>query len=616
MIIGTAGHIDHGKTALVRALTGVDTDRLPEEKRRGITIELGFAPLHLDGAGTVGIVDVPGHEAFVRTMVAGATGIDVALLVVAADEGVMPQTREHLAILNLLGTRAGVVALTKCDLVDPDWIELVRADVSAALEGSAMHGAAVIPTSTLDGRGLGELRAALGAAVTSVPARDADDSFRMPVDRAFSVRGTGTVVTGTVWGGSIAPGDSAVLAPWGRSVRVRGVQSHGRDVERVGPGNRAAVAVAGVDATDVGRGAWLCGDPGWPPTTLLRTETAMLDDADHVLRPREWVRFHLGTADIGARLVAAGGPLLPGDRRATRVVLQEPVLARVGDRFVLRLASPPRTIGGGVVVDPLPPRRRAKPWTWVPDERSRLERVLAEAGVIGVPSAHLGPRTGLPPSRLALLLSQPDVAVEVSGRFHAHHVLSELRERMVQLVNSFHARTPLALGLPGAGAASTLGMRPDLVERVVSDLVGDGILQRNGAILSRAGWSPLLSDSDQVFRDSLLQSLQSAGQEPPDVAGLTALHHRDPVPILRILEREGLVVSVESERYYAAEAVDQLVHRLGDQMTPGHEYSPAELREILGVSRKYLIPLLEYCDRMRITERRTTGRVLVPSSMA
>ncbi|MGZ8491751.1 MAG: selenocysteine-specific translation elongation factor, partial [Gemmatirosa sp.] len=312
MIVGTAGHIDHGKTALVRALTGVDTDRLPEEKRRGITIDLGFAPLALDGVGTAGVVDVPGHEAFVRTMLAGATGIDVALVVVAADEGVMPQTREHLAILDLLGVRSAVVALTKADLVDDEWLALVTEDVRAALP-APLADAPIIPTSIVAPRGIVELQAALVDAVRALPGRRDDDLFRLPIDRAFSVRGTGTVVTGTVWSGALARDAQVRLLPSGRSVRVRLLQSHGREVDRVGPGARAAVALVGVEVGEVGRGTLLVTDDAWAAAGVWRADVALLGDAPQPLGPRTAVRLHLGTSEVGARVVAASGAVAPGE---------------------------------------------------------------------------------------------------------------------------------------------------------------------------------------------------------------------------------------------------------------------------------------------------------------
>ncbi|HEX2777931.1 MAG TPA: selenocysteine-specific translation elongation factor, partial [Gemmatimonadaceae bacterium] len=317
MILGTAGHIDHGKTTLVRALTGVDTDRLPEEKKRGITIELGFAPLELPGVGTLGVVDVPGHEAFVRTMLAGATGVDLALLVIAADEGIMPQTREHLAILSLLAVRGGVVALTKCDLVEDEWLALVTEDVRSALAGSPLANAAIVPVSATTGAGLDALRAALVEAARRLPARDPDDLFRMPVDRSFSVKGTGTVVTGTVWSGSLAADATVRIMPDGRVARVRGVQSHGASASRALPGRRVALSLAGVERDEAGRGSWIVADEGWVASTVLRADVALLEDAAP-LGPRTRVRLHLGTQDVGARVVAAGGPLGPGELRGAR----------------------------------------------------------------------------------------------------------------------------------------------------------------------------------------------------------------------------------------------------------------------------------------------------------
>ena len=613
MIIGTAGHIDHGKTSLVRALTGVDTDRLPEEKRRGITIELGFAPLELDGIGTVGIVDVPGHEAFVRTMVAGASGIDVALLVVAADEGVMPQTREHLSILSILGTRAGVVALTKCDLVDDDWLALVTADVTEAVQGTPLEGAPVVRPSAATGAGLDAVRAALGAAVASIPARDASDAFRMPIDRAFSVRGTGTVVTGTVWEGGVATGDALVVQPSGKTVRVRGVQAHGVDVPRAQPGTRAAVAVTGVEVGGVSRGAWLCADVAWPLTTLMRAEVSLLSDAPHGLGPREWVRLHLGTADVGARIVAGGGGLQPGDLRAARVVLQEPVPARAGDRFVLRRASPPATIGGGVVVDPLPPRRRPSAWSRLERHEETLGRILQEASGDGVEQSLLAARSGIPPGALRDLLGRTEVAVGIGSRIYHPAVVAAAREAIEGLVKEGHRLDPLGDGQSIAGLPDVLPFAVELVERAVADLAAAGRVERRGAVLATPGWRAMIGERDAEYRTRLLSDIRAGGTEPPDVATLTDLHHRDPVPILRILERENLIVGVEPGRFYAVEVVDRLVTRLRDGMTESREYSPSELREVLGLSRKYLIPFLEYCDRKRVTERRETGRVRLTS---
>lgn len=612
MIIGTAGHIDHGKTALVRALTGVDTDRLPEEKRRGITIELGFAPLVLDEVGLVGVVDVPGHESFVRTMVAGATGIDLALLVVAADEGVMPQTREHLAILSLLGTRAGVVALTKCDLVEPDWLDLVRTDVTLTLEGTPFQGAPVIATSTVTGTGLTELRAALAVAARSIPARDASDVFRMPIDRVFSVRGTGTVVTGTIWSGSVAVDQRVMLHPGERDVRVRGVQTHGRDVQDAGPASRAAIALAGVEVAEVGRGAWLVGDPHWRTTSVLHAEVALLAQEARALRPRERVRLHLGASDVAARVVAARGPLQPGERRPARIVLQEPIIARTGDRFVLRRESPAATLGGGRVTDPLPPRRRARlREVGLAPPGERLQMLLEEAGPHGVEAGALYLRLGMRQSdALALANSARDVA-RAGARLFTREQLGRAKAAVEAAIAAHHADAPLDEGLPVAELRRHVPGAPELVDEAIAQLARASLVTLRGSNVSRIGWQPTLSPDVLRLRDRLLAHLRSAGPEPPTVSELTALYHGDVMRLLRMLERDGLVVAVGADRYYAAEALGELVGKLRGGMTRGREYAPAELRDFVGLSRKYLIPFLEYCDRQRITERRKQGRVFL-----
>ncbi|HYD53102.1 MAG TPA: selenocysteine-specific translation elongation factor, partial [Gemmatimonadaceae bacterium] len=605
MILGTAGHIDHGKTALVRALTGVDTDRLPEEKRRGITIELGFAPLTLEGIGPVSIVDVPGHEAFVRTMLAGATGVDLALLVVAADEGVMPQTREHVAILQLLGVRAGVVALTKCDLVeDPDWLALVREDVRALLAATALADAPIVETSATTGAGLDALRRALSERARDLPARSADDLFRLPVDRAFSVRGTGTVVTGTVWSGSLARDASVRVWPADRVVRVRVLQTHGAQVQAVTSGQRAALGLVGVEVGDVPRGSVLVAGDGWQPSSVLRADVALLDEVVRSLGPRTAVRFHLGTAEVGARLVVAGGRLAAGAVRSVRVVLDEAVVARAGDRFVLRTASPTATIGGGVVTDPAPPRR-ARPWPVEADAPARLELALLEAGARGLPFADLPVRFGVPAPDVPRLLAALKGRVHRLGeRLFAAAEVARLGAEVTSVVTAFHASEPLEPGMPLQLLRSRIAAPPELVDEIVRRGTAAGRLEVDGALIRLGGWSAAAPAADRALADALLARLTAAGAEPPSVGELAPEYGVGTIRVLRFLEREGRVVAVESDRYYERGAHESLLARLRAAMADGSERSPAELREILGVSRKYLIPLLEHCDRVGYTARR------------
>jgi selenocysteine-specific elongation factor len=613
MIIGTAGHIDHGKTALVRALTGVDTDRLPEEKRRGITIDLGFAPLDLPGVGVAGVVDVPGHEGFVRTMLAGATGIDLALLVIAADEGVMPQTREHVAILGLLGIRAGVVALTKCDLVEDDWLDLVRLDVAELLAGTAMAEAPMIATSVVTGAGLPELRETLAAAALAVSPRPDDDVFRMPIDRVFTIRGTGTVVTGTVWSGGIGRDDLLRLLPHDRSVRVRGLQAHAVSIDRARPGTRLAVALAGIEHDALARGAVLVSTDGWHPSRVLRADVTLLADTVATLSPRAAVRFHLGTTEVGARVVTPGGPLGAGETKPARVVLDAPVVARAGDRFVLRGGSPIGTLGGGVVVDPHPAHRRPRPWAAQHDSAtSRLTLALHEASGEGLEIAGLTVRLGFSPREVATLVDQPPAGMlRLGPRVFDERDRDELVERLLKAVEEHHRRSPLEPGVALQTLRAQLAGRPELVDDVVRLAVATGQLETiEGGLARRRGWEPKLSNDQTGLKATLVSTLRAAGAEPPSLGELTSAHGQAVVPIVRMLEREGVVVPVESDRYYEAGALTALVDRLRNGMVAGREYTPSELRDVIGLSRKFLIPFLEYCDRRGITERRSAGRVL------
>ncbi|MEO8194668.1 MAG: selenocysteine-specific translation elongation factor [Gemmatimonadales bacterium] len=615
MILGTAGHIDHGKTALVRALTGVDTDRLPEEKRRGITIDLGFAPLVLDGVGTIGIVDVPGHEGFVRTMLAGASGIDLALLVVAADEGVMPQTREHLEILSLLAIPRAVVALTKRDLVDDDWLGLVREDVIALLKDTALANSEIIPVSSLDGRGIPELRSAISRAASSVSAtRTSDDLFRMPIDRAFTVRGTGTVVTGTVWSGEIKRDMTIFIQPGGQTSRVRAIQSHGAAVTVAGPGLRAAIAVADCELADVARGKELLGDREWVPTRELDAALVLTDDE---LEPtaRTRVRLHIGTCDTGARFsrlqTALDGRLL------ARLILDEPVVARSGDRFVMRRPSPARTIGGGEVLDPYPSRdrRRARPAKGEPPHspkdsprgEGRLISFLASAGNAGVALRELPIRTGLTPAQVSRVIEQVE-AIVVRGRAWSRDAVIDLEKRIETMLALGMANHPLERGVSLQTVRSEMRAPEEVMDLALDRLEKGGRIELDGSVARPFGWVSRLGERQQALSDAILHEICTHPVEPPTVEELTARFGGSTPSILRWLERDGQLERVSDDRYYGRSAVKQMVEAMRSALEPGRIYSPGELREVLGVSRKYLIPFLEFCDRNRITERTDQGR--------
>ena len=610
MIIGTAGHIDHGKTALVRALTGVDTDRLPEEKRRGITIDLGFAPLVLPGVGTAGVVDVPGHDAFVRTMVAGATGIDVALLVVAADEGIMPQTREHVAILDVLGVRRGVVALTKSDLAAPEWRDLVAAEVGELLSGTTLHDSATIPVSVVTGAGLDALRDALAALARDASARAADDLVRLPIDRVFSKAGSGTVVTGTLWSGGLRLGDEVTLLPSGQRGRVRTLQTHAQAVEVAPPGTRVAAALAGVDRSSIARGEVLVTDGTWRVATVLRADVTLLGDADPI-GPRTPLRLHLGTTDVPARVVSAGGVFAPGETRAARLVVGAPgVVARGGDRFVLRRASPPVTVGGGVITDPLCRARRSRPFA-APNasDAERLGVFAREAAGEGLPVSVLPVRIGRPPSAMLDLVREAS-RVELVGEFVAStETMNAARKRLRDWLARCHTAHPRDVGAPLESARTELRLAVPLAEYVLHELVSGGEIVMDAATIRLASWRPVADTAAAAEREALLRRLTVAGAEPPAVRELERDFGRKTVTMLRELQRSGEVVALTADRFAASAAAKDLQSKLAGLVSPGLGYRPTDLRPLLGLSRQFLIPWLEYFDRIGFSRREGDARV-------
>lgn len=620
MIVGTAGHIDHGKTALVRALTGVDTDRLPEEKRRGITIDLGFAPLSLEGVGTVGVVDVPGHEDFVRSMLVGATGVDVGLLVVAADEGIMPQTREHLLILDLLKIPRIVVALTKSDLVDPEWLALVRAEVEALFAGS-IEPVTVVACSSRTGAGIGELRAALSEALRSVSPRAADDLFRLPVDRAFSIRGTGTVVTGTIWSGELRADATVRVLPGGKAARARRIELHGATAERAHAGGRAAIAVAGLDVGDVPRGSVLVTDEAWQATSMFEALVGLAADLTDRISPRTELRVHAGTSEVGARISFAEAESESDSPSLARITTDGPIVLRGGDRFVIRLPAPLRTIGGGVVLDPYA-RRRAMP-VLSPDllETLPLEpvtrfRFLLEAeSTRGISIRDVPVRVGCAPADMSKLIETTKVHVGAHNLFPPQAV-EQVMATVQRIVAEYEIKSPLSAGVPNRTLREGLHVDDELADITIREMERGGAIEARGPVLRRRGWVPSPSLIDIEISNRLAHDICAAGREPPSVGELVVRYGNSVPGLLHYLERQSRVVQVETERYYDRDAVEALIARLRGGLAPGRVYGPAQLKDILGFSRKYLIPFLEFCDRIGVTERREEGRTLRQASVA
>ncbi len=612
-VIGTAGHIDHGKTALVKALTGVDTDRWEEEKRRGITIDLGFAPLPLGDALQASVVDVPGHEGFVRNMLAGATGIDVALLVIAADEGLMPQTEEHLAIVELLGVRRGIPVLTKRDLVDAEWLDLIRAEVAKRLAGSRVRWAPPVAVSSVSGEGLDELRGALTAAAQDLTERPVDDLFRLPIDRVFAVAGAGTVVTGSTWSGSVAVGESVHLLPLDRVVRVRSIEVHGQAAERAVPGRRTALALVGVERDELARGHVAVRGDGWRATTLLDAAVELLPAARKPLASRTRVRVHLGTAEVLARVVQVAG-IAPGSSGLARLVLESPLVARGGDRFVLRSFSPVTTIGGGVVLDPFPPqpgprlRHRALALTQTPAER--LLGWVSEAGLAGVPTRDLPVRLGILPGDVTGVIATAGKPVLVCGDVLAGraHIAAEA-ERLANVVAAHHAAHPLDRGMSLQALRAAMGDVPAAVMDQLPDLgVRKKLIAVEGGEVRRPGWKAAV---DPAARAKLAARVAAAGWQVPTVAELQREFAAEPVgPLLAHLARDGAVEQMDQERYADPKALGDFRTALEAALKELGQATPAELKERFGLTRKHLIPLLEWSDRRGITRRTGDSRVL------
>lgn len=612
-MIGTAGHVDHGKTALVRLLTGVDTDRWEEERRRGITIDLGFAPLTLSDGLTASIVDVPGHEDFVRNMVAGATGIDIALMVVAADEGIMPQTEEHLAIVEFLGVGSGVVAITKSDLVEPEWLELVRSDVEQRFGRSVVSWQAPVVCSAALGSGVENLVAALARAARNAVERSHDDLFRMPVDRVFSVSGAGTVVTGSTWSGTVGVGDRVRVLPEGIDARVRSIQVHGQERRQAEPGRRTALALPGVDKFRFGRGSVVVAGDQWEATMAVDARVTLLDDA-RPLTQRSRVRFHLGTAEVLARVTPAGESIAPGSTGDARLRLERPVVARWGDRGVVRSYSPVTTIGGCLVVDPKPRRRPRRPADLAercdPDPSRRvLAFVLREPKRLGLPVQDLEVRLGIHPSDVAgALEGAAELGVRrVGDRLLLEGVLDELCDATLEGLEVYHREHPLEPGM-GREAARRLTGAGEVADHVHGLLERRGLIAFDGDTIRLASHAARLAEDDERLAKKIVAALESAGFEGRTSRELEREVGGAVDPVLRFLVLQGTARRVGKERYYDPRALEGLAREIVDELERRGSATPAGLKERTGLSRKYLIPVLEWLDQEGYTIRDKDAR--------
>ena len=629
-VLGTAGHVDHGKTSLVKALTGTDTDRLKEEKERGITIELGFASLALPSGPTLGIVDVPGHEKFIKHMVAGAAGIDLVLMVIAADEGIMPQTKEHLQICSLLGITTGLVALTKIDLVEPDWLELVRSEIADYLKGTFLDGAPVVPVSAVSGTGVRELLACLDETVTRLREKTDDGIFRLPIDRIFTMKGFGTVVTGTLISDRIKVGEDIQILPENISARIRGIQVHNAPVEEAFSGQRTAINLQGIEKSTLERGNVLVRPQTVWPAQRLDVFVEYLEANIRKLKNRALVRLHTGTTEIMTRIVLIeADELSPGEKTFAQLNLAAEDVVVAGDHFVLRSYSPVTTIGGGIILDPQPGKHKRKNQKVLDALRilrdgalpDKILVLLDRAGFGGINSRALAFRTGvhvkkiretlekLFSSRQAILLASEDTTA-LSARLYM-----QLEELIMNALAAYHQNNPLKTGISKEELKAALA---DTVSAKLFNMVLAG-LGKKEVIISDKESVHLTSHYVQlaVDEDALHQSIAAtyaqAGLAPPSLSDVLN-HFKDQKAkaqnIVKLMLKDGELIKINEDMCFARAALDKLRDDYKAQLIRDGQATPATFKDLTGLSRKYIIPLMEYFDVSKLTVRVGDHRIL------
>lgn len=630
LVLGTAGHIDHGKTSLVKAMTGIDTDRLKEEKVRGITIELGFARLNVSGDTTLGIVDVPGHEKFVRAMVAGSSGLDMVMLIVAADEGIMPQTREHFDILQLLGIKNGLIALTKRDMVEREWLELVTEEVREFVAGSFLENAPIVPVSSKTGEGLEELKAALSILACENIEKHRDGNFRLPVDRVFTMAGFGTVVTGTLLSGEIAVGDELELLPSGKEGRVRGIQAHGIKVDRGFAGQRLAVNLQGVDLNEASRGNIVVPRGLFQTTRVVDVRIDYLASAPRELKHRSKVRLHSATFEVQAQVILLDcNTLKPGESAYAQLRLNEPVLLASGDRYILRAASPAVTVGGGVVLDSFPPRRRRRnseavqllESLLVQEYQRVISLIIGQSILSGIAFEDILLRTALPrkaaESALSGLLASGEILQLTRDPriFLSKGSLETLKTGLESELQSFLVANPLKEGIGKEELKTRLPKRSDprFFTPVLSALERDGIIVIERDIVRLVGYTVQTTTEGKSLTTAIDNLLRDKALEPPTIKEITEQFDIDEKAArdnIALLISRGEALRISSDLYYATEVINTLRDKLVNHLKANESINPSGFREITGLSRKFLIPLLEHFDSEKITIRVGDKRIL------
>jgi len=628
IILGTAGHIDHGKTALIKALTGIDTDRLKEEKRRGITIELGFAHLTLPSGIIIGIVDVPGHERFVKNMVAGATGIDLVALIIAADEGVMPQTREHLEICNLLNITHGLVIITKIDLVDEDWLSLVRDDIAASLQGTFLQNSPVAEVSSETGQGIEDLVAVIDELTQKVPERSIGTFFRLPIDRVFTMKGFGTVVTGTTISGHIEVGSEVTLYPRELGSRVRGIQVHNQEVPSVRAGSRTAINLQGVEKEFIARGDVVADKDSLKPTYMVDAVLKYLDSNPKKLQNRKRVRFHCGGSEIIATAVLLDtDELAPGTTCFAQFRLEKPTVLLSGDRFVIRTYSPIRTIGGGHILNPLPGKKKRfsrealEELTVLRDgsDREIVEQHIKNSRMQGLSLKELSFLAAISSDDLSGIISTlaSDKAIvnydpEKSIFIHADSY-AVAKEQMLAILADYHKRFPLKEGLAKEELRSRMAgnVREKLFNKLLNDLINGSAVVRERDTIRAASHRVTLHKKQEEARAKIEKTYLKAGLEPSYFKDLDkAIVQGGGRDVLETMVKDGTLIKVKEDLYFHKTPIEDLKTRLVHHIKEKGEITTPDLKTLTGVSRKYTIPLIEYFDKIQLTVRIGDKRIL------
>jgi selenocysteine-specific elongation factor len=630
IILGTAGHIDHGKTSLIKALTGVDTDRLKEEKERGITIELGFASLDLPSGEHLGIVDVPGHEKFVKNMVAGATGIDIVAMVIAADEGVMPQTREHMEICTLLGVQHGLIALTKTDMVDEEWMELALEDVREFSQGTFLEDSPILPVSSATGRGIPELIDTLDEIAGRIPQRPPSSLFRLPIDRVFTMKGFGTVITGSLVSGKIEVGETIMIYPSGITSKVRGIQVHNQSANEAEAGMRTAINFQGLDKTAVNRGEVLSVPGALVTSYMADVSFHFLASNQKPLKNRTLVRFHTGTSEVmGYLMLLEQEELPPGQTVVAQLRLESPVAIVKDDRFVVRSYSPVRTIGGGHVLNPAPQKhKRLKPEVIRGlqrladnDPESIISYHIEQAGYSGVSFSHLKIMTNLPDKQLETqlqhLLSQKTIIqTDRENRIFIHQATFDaLKQKFTEHLNDYHGANPLKAGMPKEELKSKFPLLTDskIFNQVLNQMIKSQQIVQEENTVRQENHQVFLGQDQADIRNKIIKTYQNGGLQPPYFREIIkeldadAKHVQD---VLMLLVEEGRIVKTKDDLYFDAKAVDNLKTKLVEFLKSNGEITTPQFKEMTGVSRKFVIPLIEYFDAKNVTLRVGDSRKL------